>query len=369
MPQFIAGPGQGLPIPQNLYPSELVGMPPDFATNEVTLSPGDTLPIAAGQWWISSGSRTVLQFLDPITGIWRGFGAVPGGARMVRSDGFNIRLANLTGCVASAVVTNGGTGYVASTATCTASAGSSTYQCVVGGILSVVSVGSAGSSYTIAPLVFIPAPPAPGVAATAAATISAGTVASVSLTNVGAGYQTTPPTAVLLPSPNDPNFGTISQATVVLGVVGSGQVSAVLVTNAGAPQAGAVAPTLTFGGTSGTAASASAVMMSTATALSIIAAGGGYPTTNNVEITSIGGQPTAGVNINPAVELTGYLPRPAVIRPTITGGTIAATGTIFDGGLFMAAPNALLIQNGGGTTGSVQLVLGSVNDTSILQPL
>lgn len=375
MTQIIAGPGLGLPIPQNLYPSELYNAPYDFATNEVTLAPGDEIPIPAGQWLIGSVGTgvTSLEVLDPITGVWRMMPSgqvLNGGMQFVRSDGFNLRLANRTGCVVAAVVTTAGTGYTQAAATVTASAGSSTYQPIVGGQVSVISVGTVGASYTMAPLVLIPSPPSPGIAATAAATISAGTVASVSLTNTGAGY-TSIPAAVILPNPGDPNVATITQAAVTLGTVGSGTLTGCLVTNPGAAQAGAVAPTLTVGGGTGTTATVAAVMLSTATSLSIIAAGGGYPATGNVEISSIGGRNTSSsTNTNPATNMSEFRPRKASVAPTITGGTIAATGTIYDGGLFTGAPaNALLAQNGSGTTASVQFVLGSVNDTVIMQQL
>ena len=37
----LSGPGLGLPLPANLYPSELNNAPYDFATNKVCLAPGE----------------------------------------------------------------------------------------------------------------------------------------------------------------------------------------------------------------------------------------------------------------------------------------------------------------------------------------
>mgnify|MGYP001611893250 FL=1 len=67
MSQRIAGPGLGLPLPQQLYPTALYNMPPDAATNRIALAPGDTLPIPAGDWFVNLGQYCVLQFLDPVT--------------------------------------------------------------------------------------------------------------------------------------------------------------------------------------------------------------------------------------------------------------------------------------------------------------
>ena len=106
MTQRIAGPGLGLPLPQNLYPSELYGAPPDTPSNKIALAPGDTLPIPAGDWFINLGQYCIIQFLDPITNTWSmgPNAAWQGGHKFVVSDGFNVRVANLTGCMVAAVV-------------------------------------------------------------------------------------------------------------------------------------------------------------------------------------------------------------------------------------------------------------------------
>jgi hypothetical protein len=68
--------------------------------------------VPSGQYMLLLGRYTFLQFWDPIANIWRNVqtgGMAP--AFPVTSDGSNFRLANLTGTVVGAVVTNGGTGY------------------------------------------------------------------------------------------------------------------------------------------------------------------------------------------------------------------------------------------------------------------
>ena len=86
----------------------------------------------------------------------------------------------------------------------------------------VVVEAAAGAGFTVPPIVLIPSPtPAGingsvgGVPATAYATLSAGTVASVSLVNFGAGYAFAP-TAVLIPSPYDTALNSITQASIAL---------------------------------------------------------------------------------------------------------------------------------------------------------
>ena len=128
MTQRIAGPGLGLPYPQSLYPSQLGGNAPDTPSNKISLAPGDTLPIPAGDWFVTVGNYCVLQFLDPVSNTWNmgPTAAWIGGHQFVVSDGFNVRVANLLGCPVSASVTNyGAGGYVQATTTITATGGTS----------------------------------------------------------------------------------------------------------------------------------------------------------------------------------------------------------------------------------------------------
>ena len=362
----ISGPGVGLQIPQNLYPSELFNAPYDYATNKIALAPGDTLPLPAGELLITIGAVSMLQYLDPITNTWTGLSAFRGQAIYFRADGFTSRIANLSGCPVAAVVTGGGTGYLAGSTTVVPSAGGSTWQPIVGGQLSVISVGAVGANYGIAPEVLIAAPPQPGIPATAIANISAGTVSGVTLTNVGAGYVSVPNIA-LLPSPNDPNYASVIQASVTVGLTGAGAITGVLCTNSGGPLA--TAPTLTAAG-AGTGATISAVMLQTVTGASIAGAGVGLGT--GAEIITFGGRPNAGAYVNPTTELTGFRPRNASIGLTLTAGSATSIGAIYDGGLFAVgvAPTPIVIGNGVVTTApTVTLTLGGASDTITIQQL
>ena len=374
MTNRISGPGVGLQVPQYLYPTALAGAPYDFANNTISLAAGDSIAVPAGNWRVTLGGVSLLQVLDPVTGIWRLDGSQRGQASDVYSDGFTTRIANLTGCPIAAVVTGGGSGYVQASTTAVSSAGGSTWQPIVGGSASVVSVTAVGANYGVAPLVLIPAPPGAaangvgGVPATAYATISAGTVSGVTLSNVGAGYSTAP-VGIIAPNPADPNIATITNATVTFGLTNAGKITAVLCTGNG--NVVAAAPTITVAGTGGSGSTVSAVLLQTVTSASISGAGVGYGTV--AEVSTVGGVPTAGTFVNPAIELSGWRPRKASIGvTTLTAGSLVTLGTIYDSGLFAVGNAPGVLVNGNGvvsTAATVLLTLGGATDTVILQQL
>ena len=245
----LAGPGQALPYPQNLYPSYLIGAATTPATNLITLGYGEALTIPGGDWMVSGAP---MQFLDPVQSQWVFVGGTTSlNEGFTHSDGQNFRVINPQGIITSATVTAAGSGYVQSSTTVTASAGGATFQPVVGGAVAL-SIVSAGSGYTIAPLVLISAPPSPGLQAIAQAVISSGTVSSISIVSAGAGY-TTAPSVAIVPNQFDPNFTNIVGASVTSSITGAGTLTAVFVTWGGTPQASAPTLTVTGAGTSATA--------------------------------------------------------------------------------------------------------------------
>jgi hypothetical protein len=371
MSQRIGGPGQLLPPPQNLYPSQLTNAPADWSTNEIAIASGDTLVIPAGDWVIESGGYSSLQWFDPVTGIWRTVKPPRGGYKVVFSDGANYRVANLTGTPVSATIANGGTGYTQSTLTITANVGGSTWQGIVGGSLSIVTVANAGSGYTMPPLVPIPhAPLGLGVNATANATLANGTVASVSLANFGAGYISAPTPLVLLPNPNDPNAlnGTITNATITIGLTNAGKVTAALCTNNGASLATISALTLTAAGGAGSGATITPNVAQVMTGVTVGGTGGGIAAANI--LTSEGGQPVSTAAIaNPTVDLSGFMPIPASAVLAVSTGAVTSVATIYDRGYFLSTPTAVVINNGITTTATtITFTTGGVNDTVTLQP-
>jgi hypothetical protein len=273
-------------------------------------------------------------------------------------------------------VAGGGSGFAQATATITANVGGSLWQPIVGGALSVSTVSVVGKNYTIAPLVFIPAPPSPGVPATATATIANGTVSGVTLGNVGAGYPSAP-IAVIEPSPFDPNVGTITQATVVLVLNAglSGAITAALCTNNGAPLATLSALTLTAAGGAGTGATLTPQIMQTVISSSVVAGGAGWGNATQGPILVATGTGAVSVSAigNASVELAPtYRSRQAwATGTTNAGGTISAL-TFEDTGLFITTPTFALLPGAGGigsTAASITLTMGGANDLVLLQPL
>jgi hypothetical protein len=391
MSQYIAGPGLGLPIPQNLYPSELNYAPPDSSNNRIALAAGDTLPIPAGDWFINTGMYCVLQFQDPINGQWAmgPNAAWGGGQQFVISDGFNVRVANLLGCPLTASITSGGSAYVQATTTITATPGNSTWVPIVGGALTPTII-SAGAGYGLAPEVFVPAPaPASnnpngvgGIQASAWANITSGTLtlaSGVSMLNPGAGYSA-PFTVALQPSPTDPNISSgITLATCVFSLTNTGSITGALCTNPGAPLSNPNQFTLTVSG-AGTQATLVGNVLQTVTLASVTGAGTGYGT-SAIILSTVGGAPNAGsITNNPDFLGLAWRPRPAQIGIAVTGvGSLAANalGTIYDGGLFLtsAAPGFVLSTQPttqgtlvSVTGATIALTMGSRADIVTIQP-
>jgi hypothetical protein len=380
MPQFLSGPGVGLAFPTNLYPSELTNAPLDSPGNQLGMAPGDVLVLPAGDWYISLGFYLVLQFLDPVTNVWQmaSSSAYHRGTLHASSDGFNCRIANLTGCVVSASVVNGGTNYVQATTTITAIGGftgaSPTLLPIVGGALKISggTLTANGAGYGVPPIVMIPPPPPAqvnangvgGIPAAAIAIIASGTVSSISMINQGAGYPTAP-VAVIVPSPFDPNLSTgITAATVTFTLGSAGVIMGALVTNSGSPlpNGSLASVTLSVGG-AGTSGSLTANVLQTVVSSSVTGAGSG----GSAYVTTSGGVPVAGIGNSPSAEGIAWLPRPAQISSSATANS---AGTIYDGGLFESAPAAAVVPGIGATStiATVALTMGSFYDIAVVQP-
>lgn len=377
----LSGPGIGLNLPQNLYPSALQNAPLDAPSNRITLAAGDAIPIPAGTWYITT-NYCILQYLDPVTGVWvmGASAAWAGGMIYVKSDGFNYRMANMTGCPISATISNQGSNYVQATTTITVAGGTSTWQPIVGGALgfSTVVTANAGAGYGVAPLVFIPPPPPAannpngvgGIQASGWVSISGGTVNGFTFTNPGAGYPTAP-TPVVLPNPTDPNLSVgITAATLAFTLVTGGGITGVLNTNPGAPLATLANITLTVAG-AGTNATVTPNVMQTVTAVSVTGGGVGYGATVNNLVTTVGGYPSTGTIANdPNGLYLAFRPRPAQVSVVSGNSTIAAqAGLVYDGGLFLGTPTAIVSPQGiVSTVATIALTMGSRPDFVIMQP-
>lgn len=394
MPGPLSGPGIGLQLAQNLYPSELTNSPLDFSNNQLALAPGDAIAIPAGTWYIQT-NYSVLQYLDPVNNTWTIAPSASdfGGYEYCKSDGFNFRIANLTGCPVSASINTPGSGYVQATTVITANVGNSSWAPIVGGQMSMLwasvvnTVASTtttlnGNGFGIAPLVLIPAPPPPannangvgGVQATAWASISAsgGSVATVSMTNPGAGYPLgTTLTCTIVPSPYDPNITSgITNGTILAVPYGSGSLVGVLCTNPGAQLSAAQIATfsLTVSG-AGTGATLTANVMQSVISASVSGAG---PGTNMLVQTAGGAPATSSFTNSPPNLHLAFRPRTAQI--TFASMAAGSAGTVIDGGLFLCPgsspplPVPAAVTPGASLATVTLTAIGGVPDLVYMQP-
>lgn len=390
MAQRIAGPGLGLPLPQQLYPAELLGGAYDAAgSNRQTLAPGQAMPVPPGEWYVGLGMYLILQHLDPITNTWfaTSSGGWSDGFRYVFSDGYTTRIFNPLCVPIGGVVTDAGSGYAqASTTIAVTGGGGSTWLPIIGGQLVSLSMGTTvGAGYGIAPLCMIPPPPPAasnpngvgGIPASGYFGIANGTISGFTFTNPGAGYPgNTTFTVPAYADPYDPNLATgITLGTLTFSTTASGSLTGVLCTNSGAPLSNPANFTLTVSG-AGTQATCTAIIPQTIATASVTGGGTGYGTVAAL-LTTVGGAPaTAVFAASPETLFIAGKPRPADIQLAITGtGTVAAQlGTIYDGGFFYSAPNPVIVPGPqAGAVGSIAgptiaLTMGSRPDIAIFQP-
>lgn len=374
----LSGPGLGLPLPQNLYPSELQNAPYDWANNKVCLAPGQEIPVPAGTWLIDLGGYLTIDFLDPVSQTWQlgVAGGWSGTVNYVKSDGFNVRVANRLGCPIGGVVIAPGSGYVqASTTIAVTGGGGSTWAPIVGGQLTMntatIVTANAGAGYGVAPIIGLPSPSPPstnpngigGVQASGYATIASGTVSGFTFTNPGAGYTGSTFNVVALPNPTDPNLSTgITAATLTFTVGAAGSITGLLCTNPGAPLSNPANITLTVSG-AGTGGSINPIVLQTVLGYSLT--GGstiGTATGTLALISTAGGQPPQGTFTNSENFLYLYgRVRPAQIGLPLTGAGVTtatlSTSNVYDGGLFYQAP--LPVIQTAGIVAATGTVIGS----------
>lgn len=342
-----------------------------IGTNRFALESGQCFTIPAGWWALRTDGYSTYQQRDPITGIWWkvGGGGSGGGIEYIQSDGQNYRVANQTGCLVGALITNAGSGYT-SAPVVTASAGGSIWQAVVGGAVNTtITVTNAGTNYTYPPAVQFSAPAAGGVQATGYCTLSGGTVSTVTVTNQGAGYASAPTITFV----NDPREGLngVTQgynAAAVAVLTGSGTITSVLCIDHG--QGGQTAlPTLAFSGGGGSSAAALGIMCWTITAFTPTA-GTGF--TGNSLLSALDVPPTGGTGTNPATQLGLVSTQLANITMKESGGAPTATGSIINyGGIYTGTPTALITTNGALITQTVTIAftLGGATSTFYLQAM
>jgi hypothetical protein len=349
-----------------------------FSGIPVSLASGGVFNLPSGQWTVNAGPYTFLQQFDPTSQIWLPVGTGAGNEHAtVSSDGYNYRLANLTGCPVGAHITNGGTGYTngiypvaaqlgtAAAPSVVMSAGGARPTIVVGGAINTTGVvTSGGANYTLPPILTVSPPPQGGVQATATCTLSGGAINAVTFTNQGAGY-TAAPTITVTRHP----FDTTGSGGVVAAnptLVGSGSITALTFPDHGTGGLTAV-PTFTFAPASTTAATA--IMCFTVTTFNQQTALTGM-TLANMGF-ALGQAPTTAATLtNPRISTGLFVPRLAM-----TGMSATTTGTltpIVDGGLHMTIPIGAVyagVLAPTATTAAVAPTVGGITDTSFLTPV
>ncbi len=362
----------------------------------IPLGSGDLFMIPSGQYQVLPGPFTFLQWYDPITTLWRNLQTATQNAGFpVSSDGFNWRLANLTGCMVGASVTGAGSGLTngiyypsaqyainssfaslqagtaaAPSVVMSAAGGSVIAQCniIVGGAInSTITITTAGAGYARPPVLLIDPPPPGGVPATAVCTLTAGAIGAVTVTNVGAGYRVAP-TVKIVPWPLDPAPTTAAALTVNATLAGSGGITAMTCVNPGATMTSV--PTFTFSPTTGTPA-ATAIMCFTVTT-GVAQTSATHMGTGNIGFVAGALATAQSVNTNPAITTGLFTPRPGytAFNVTSTGGI-----TFLDGGLHQIIPSGIayaVLSDGtisAASTAVAQTVGGAANDISFLLPL
>lgn len=354
------------------------GVNPDLqglVTNVVTLPAGAVYELPNNWFQCRTGRYTTIQEFDPIIGAYRspGAGSTNATTERIKGDGNNYRLANQTGCVVGALLTVAGSGYV-SAPVVTAADGGSLWRAIVGGAIStVVTITNAGTGFTYPPAVLFAAPPAGGVQATGYCTLSAGGVATVVVTDQGAGYFQAPVVTFL----NDPregnnNIPTGINASAICTLTGAGTITSLICIDHGKPIASTTTPpVLTFSGGGGTLAAATAIMCwsITAYAVSATTAGSGYA--NPVIISAIGGFPaTAPAYTNVSTQSQLLKGRAANIQGALSGTALTATGQVVaDGGVYAGVPTMYAygyIQGAGSVASVLTPTMGGQTDISIV---
>lgn len=319
----------------------------------------------AGWFTAKLGRYSVLQVFDPISQIWRGIGDDGNGQRFSYSDGSQYRIANQSGCAVGATVTTAGSAYTAAP-TVVPSAGASKWTAILGPLVSAITVAYGGTTYTYPPFVWIAPPPVGGVCATAYATLTAGVVSSITMTNVGAGYSGGTPLVYLV---NDPRDLTGTGATAVATLTGAGTVAAVICTDHGNPITSGTVPTLTFG--SGSAA-ATVLMNWGITTYAVTTAGAGYGTSLFIGMSAVGPALVASPTYtNPDIQDKLVRVRPAYISVlTNSSGGLVTGGVIEDGGVYRGTPTPVFMTGLATptTVGLLTLTMGGFIDTSFVQP-
>lgn len=311
------------------------------------LQPGQARIIPAGTWFIDTDPYTCIQEFDPVQGQWLspgGDGAAP--PAYINSDGFNYRAINLSGTIVGANVTTAGSGYVAASSPVVSftNAPNAAATAIIGGAVSTsVTVTNGGTNYTYPPLVMLDSPPqGAGYQATATCALSGSTVSTVTINNQGAGYTNVPNLYFI----NDPRDTTGSGASAVAVLTGAGTITQLIITNQGNPNT-TLQPTISF---SSGGAAAAPIMVRSIGAVALTTVGSGYSGT--VEVSGLGSGYGGAANVLTNPKWTTNLVRTRkasiLVGAAASGGALTTGGqSLLDGGIYAGSGPTAIIYGGG----------------------
>ncbi len=340
----------------------------------ITLAGATSYIIPPGPHAINPGQYTELQQFDGVAGIWRKARYPGTDPYVVDSDGCNYRLFNTTGCAVGALITNGGTSYTSAPAI-TASFGGSLWSAIVGGSINTTVTVTTAGVYNYIPTLKFSDPPAGGIRPSAIAVLGAGGISSVTVVNAGAGYAVAP-TITIVPDPRETGTqGGVLTVNATLANVGV--VTAVICTDPGTSTSTSV-PTLTFtGGTTSTAASATALMNFTVTGFTVVSQGSSFGTSVPFLVESFGPviPAAAATSVDPQLDAQLNFQRTARLMGfTNSSGNVIASATsltTLDAGWgFYSTPSLVVISPFIPTVAaSLTAIVGATTDTSTTQKL
>jgi hypothetical protein len=347
-----------------------------------------------GQYLVNLGPYCSLQMYDSTQQIWRNVPAANGTPIFFSSDGTNYRLANTTGCPVGAIVTTGLGGLTNgfNTVTVTPTAGSSTWNTIVGGSMpsGLVSITTTGSGYIYPPqLIFTPVNQgsSPYIMPTAVAVLSGGSISSVTVLSVGAGMLTAPSITVI----NRPG-DTVGTGAVLLPPqsLTTGSLAHMWPVNYGTPVT--VAPTFTF--TPASSIAATAIMNFTVTGISVVTAGASLGASIAMMATSGPGSVPGGPETLTAIVSNAYYDKLCIFpRPAQIGFFTGATGIVTQAALLGSSLGVQVKDAGFGIQGTslgfvpmyvtpsavatgatstatfVAGAVGATNDQCVIQPI
>lgn len=348
----------------------------------VQLKSGDVFYLPSGNYILKTGPQSSVQWQDDYSGLWRNMDSDYPGSQIINSDGNNFRVVNLSGSIPGVTMTAAGTLYNQANATVTFSAPvaggvTATATPIVGGSLTFT-VTTAGSGYSM-PFLLIPAPYLLGgtqgqcIPASANLTLSSGTISAVVTGFAGAGYLTAPGATVLTITPAqfqanpayyingtslviiDPTgSGAVITAAIANGTPTSGGITGLIMTNMGALYDGTHIPTVTFGGTTGSGATATALPNMALTSVTVAGTNTGY---SGVPF----GRTTLGV-VSANIFDETVLPRAASVVFSLTAGAISGQVIEDAGSGFQAVPSFAQFVNAG-SNATFTAVVGGVTNT------